>query len=87
MISREYPLYERIAHQVIFVVVEVDAEWFNLPSNAFSIIEYNFLAITCFDSIIDLDSEGSDKGAEIVPTGTSEEPAEHPSSHTACYLR
>ena len=37
--------------------------------------------------IIDLDPDGGDKGGEIVVMGTPEDVAEHPTSHTARYLK
>jgi len=43
--------------------------------------------IRCADWIIDLGPEGGDKGGEIVVCGTPEEVAEHPTSHTALYLK
>ena len=36
---------------------------------------------------VDLGPEGGDKGGEIVVTGTPEEVAEHPTSHTGRYLK
>jgi excinuclease ABC subunit A len=49
--------------------------------------EHNLYVIRCSDWIIDLGPEGGDKGGEIVVTGTPEEVAEHPTSHTARYLK
>ena len=43
--------------------------------------------IRCSDRIIDLGPDGDDKGGEIVVTGTPEEVAAHPTSHTARYLK
>jgi len=43
--------------------------------------------IRCSDWIIDLGPDGVDKGGEIVVTGTPEEVAAHPTSHTARYLK
>jgi excinuclease ABC subunit A len=40
-----------------------------------------------FFQVIDLGPEGGDKGGEIVVTGTPEEVAAHPSSHTGRYLK
>ena len=37
--------------------------------------------------MIDLGPDGGDKGGEIVVTGTPEEVAEHPTSHTGRYLK
>ena len=50
-------------------------------------IEHNLDVIRCADWIIDLGPDGGDKGGEIVVTGTPEEVAEHPTSHTGRYLK
>ena len=55
--------------------------------NSVLVIEHNLDVIRCSDWIIDLGPEGGDKGGEIVVTGTPEEVAEHPTSHTARYLK
>jgi hypothetical protein len=49
--------------------------------------EHNLDVIRCADWIVDLGPEGGDKGGEIVVTGTPEEVAVHPTSHTARYLK
>ena len=49
--------------------------------------EHNLDVIRCSDWIIDLGPEGGDKGGQIVVTGTPEEVAEHPTSHTGRYLK
>ena len=49
--------------------------------------KHNLDVIRCADWIIDLGPEGGDKGGEIVVCGTPEEVAEHPTSHTALYLK
>ena len=51
------------------------------------VIEHNLDVIRCSDWIIDLGPEGGDKGGQIVVTGTPEEVAAHPTSHTARYLK
>jgi excinuclease ABC subunit A len=51
------------------------------------VIEHNLYVIRCSDWIIDRDLEVGDKGGDIVVTGTPEEVANHPISHTACYLK
>ena len=51
------------------------------------LIEHNLDVIRCADWIVDLGPEGGDKGGEIVVTGTPEEVAEHPTSHTGRYLK
>ena len=55
--------------------------------NSILVIEHNLDVIRCSDWIIDLGPEGGEKGGEIVVTGTPEEVAEHPSSHTGRYLK
>jgi len=57
------------------------------PLGALVVIEHNLDVIRCSDWIIDLGPEGGDKGGEIVVTGTPEEVAEHPTSHTGRYLK
>jgi excinuclease ABC subunit A len=55
--------------------------------NSVLVIEHNLDVIRCSDWIIDLGPEGGDKGGEIVVTGTPEEVAAHPTSHTGRYLK
>jgi excinuclease ABC subunit A len=55
--------------------------------NSVLVIEHNLDVIRCSDWIIDLGPEGGDKGGQIVVTGTPEEVAEHPTSHTGRYLK
>ena len=55
--------------------------------NSVLVIEHNLDVIRCSDWIIDLGQEGGDKGGKIVVTGTPEEVAEHPTSHTGRYLK
>jgi len=55
--------------------------------NSVLVIEHNLDVIRCSDWIIDLGPDGGDKGGEIVVTGTPEEVATHPISHTARYLK
>lgn len=50
-------------------------------------IEHNLDFIRCSDWIIDLGPEGGDRGGEVIVTGTPEEVAEHPTSHTGRYLK
>ena len=50
-------------------------------------VDHNLDVIRCSDWIIDLGPDGGDKGGEIVVTGTPEEVAAHPTSHTARYLK
>jgi len=55
--------------------------------NSILVIEHNLDVIRCSDWIIDLGPEGGDKGGQIVVTGTPEEVAGHPTSHTGRYLK
>ncbi len=50
--------------------------------NTVVVIEHNLEVIKTADHIIDLGPEGGDKGGEIVVTGTPEEVANDPISHT-----
>ena len=51
------------------------------------IIEHNLEVIKCADYIIDLGPEGGNGGGTVVATGTPEDVANHPISHTAKYLK
>ncbi len=55
--------------------------------NSILVIEHNLDVIRCADWIVDLGPEGGDKGGQILVTGTPEEVAEHPTSHTGRYLK
>jgi len=55
--------------------------------NTVVIIEHNLEVIKTADWVIDLGPEGGDRGGEIVATGTPEEVARNPRSHTGLYLR
>ena len=55
--------------------------------NSVLVIEHNLDVIRCSDWIIDLGTDGGDKGGQIVVTGTLEQVAEHPSSYTWRYLK
>jgi excinuclease ABC subunit A len=55
--------------------------------NTVVVIEHNLDVIKTADWIIDIGPEGGDGGGEIVATGTPEEVAETPRSHTGRYLR
>jgi excinuclease ABC subunit A len=50
-------------------------------------IEHNLDVIRCSDLIINLGPEGGDQRGQIVVTGTPEEVAAHPTSHTGRYLK
>jgi len=51
------------------------------------VIEHNLDVIKCADYVIDLGPEGAGQGGRVVATGTPEEIAANPSSHTGRYLR
>ena len=51
------------------------------------VIEHNLDVIKTADYIIDLGPEGGDKGGMIVATGTPEDIAKSPKSHTGRYLK
>ncbi|MBI4429010.1 MAG: excinuclease ABC subunit UvrA [Ignavibacteriales bacterium] len=51
------------------------------------VIEHNMNVIKCADFIVDLGPEAGNEGGEIVATGTPEEIARSPKSHTGKFLR
>jgi excinuclease ABC subunit A len=55
--------------------------------NTVLVIEHNLDVIKCADRIIDLGPEGGDRGGEVIITGTPEEIAAHPTSHTGRFLK
>ena len=55
--------------------------------NSIICIEHNLDVIRCSDWVIDLGPEGGDRGGEILVTGTPEDVAQHPTSHTGQYLK
>ena len=55
--------------------------------NTLVVIEHNLDVIKRADWIIDLGPEGGDNGGTIVASGTPEDVARNPSSHTGRYLR
>jgi excinuclease ABC subunit A len=55
--------------------------------NTVVVIEHNLDVIKTADWVIDLGPEGGDKGGEIVATGTPEQVAAVPASHTGRFLR
>jgi excinuclease ABC subunit A len=55
--------------------------------NTLVVIEHNLDVIKTADWVVDLGPEGGDRGGEIVVVGTPEQVAQHPSSHTARYVR
>jgi excinuclease ABC subunit A len=54
--------------------------------NTVVVIEHNLDVVKTADWIIDLGPEGGHRGGEIIATGTPEEIAAHPSSHTGRFL-
>lgn len=55
--------------------------------NTVVVIEHNLDVIKTADWLIDLGPEGGDKGGTIVATGTPEQIAAHPDSHTGRFLK
>jgi excinuclease ABC subunit A len=55
--------------------------------NTVLLIEHNLDIIKNADWIIDLGPGAGDKGGRLIATGTPEQLAEHPTSHTGFYLR
>lgn len=55
--------------------------------NTIVVIEHNLDVIKCADWIVDLGPEGGARGGTIVATGTPENIAAHPVSHTGRYLK
>jgi excinuclease ABC subunit A len=54
--------------------------------NTVIVIEHNLDVIKSADFIVDLGPEGGNKGGSVVVTGTPEEVATHPESHTGRFL-
>jgi excinuclease ABC subunit A len=55
--------------------------------NSVIVIEHNLDVVKTADWIIDIGPEGGDGGGELVATGTPEQVAEEPRSHTGHYLK
>src|SRR5690348_6854083 len=55
--------------------------------NTIVVIEHNLDVIKSADWVIDLGPEGGEGGGEIIATGTPEQVAANPRSHTGTYLR
>ena len=55
--------------------------------NTIVVIEHNLDVVKTADWIVDLGPEGGDGGGQILCTGTPEEIAQHPTSHTARFLK
>jgi excinuclease ABC subunit A len=51
------------------------------------VIEHNMHVVKCADFVIDLGPEAGARGGEVVATGTPEEIAQNPHSHTGGFLR
>ena len=50
------------------------------------VVEHNLDVVKTADWVVDLGPEGGDGGGQIVVTGTPEDIARHPSSHTGRFL-
>jgi excinuclease ABC subunit A len=55
--------------------------------NTVLVIEHNLDVIKCADHIIDLGPEGGVNGGTVIATGTPEQVAQSPQSHTGRYLK
>ena len=55
--------------------------------NTIVVIEHNLDVIKTADWVIDMGPEGGDGGGNVVVTGTPEDVAAHPQSHTGHYLK
>jgi excinuclease ABC subunit A len=55
--------------------------------NTVVVIEHNLDVIKSADWVIDLGPEGGDAGGDLVASGTPEQVAKVPASHTGHYLR
>jgi excinuclease ABC subunit A len=55
--------------------------------NTVVVIEHNLEVIKTADWVIDMGPEGGDGGGEVVASGTPEEIANHPASHTGRFLK
>ncbi len=55
--------------------------------NTIIVIEHNLDVIKTADWVVDLGPEGGDGGGEIIATGTPEDVAENPASHTGLFLK
>ncbi len=55
--------------------------------NTIVVIEHNLDVVKTADWVIDLGPEGGSGGGEILVTGTPEQVAQHPTSHTARFLK
>ncbi|MBQ7392926.1 MAG: excinuclease ABC subunit UvrA [Lentisphaeria bacterium] len=55
--------------------------------NTILVIEHNLDVIKCADYLIDMGPEGGENGGTVIGTGTPEELAANPASHTGRYLK
>ena len=55
--------------------------------NTVLVIEHNLDVIKCADWVIDLGPEGGERGGRIIATGTPEQVAATPGTHTGHYLK
>lgn len=55
--------------------------------NTILVIEHNLDVIKCADHLIDMGPEGGEHGGTVIGTGTPEELAANPASHTGRYLK
>jgi excinuclease ABC subunit A len=55
--------------------------------NSLLIIEHNLDVIKCADYVIDMGPGGGENGGTIVATGTPEQLAKNPKSHTGRFLK
>ena len=55
--------------------------------NTILVIEHNLDVIKCADHLIDMGPEGGENGGMVIGTGTPEELAANPASHTGRYLK
>jgi excinuclease ABC subunit A len=55
--------------------------------NSMIVIEHNLDVVKTADWVVDIGPEGGDGGGQVVATGTPEEVAAHPASHTGRYLK
>lgn len=61
--------------------------WLVDTGNTVLVIEHNLDVIKTVDYLIDMGPEGGDGGGRVIATGTPEEVATVPESHTGKYLR
>jgi excinuclease ABC subunit A len=51
------------------------------------VIEHNLDVVKCADWVVDLGPEGGDAGGRVIATGTPEQIAANPKSHTGKFLK